>query len=66
MLALIMFGYALLEKDVPVGMIALAVIAGLTPEGQKIGSVNISQSFRQMMYGFSLTLFIGALFIMLF
>lgn len=65
-IALFMFVYALIAGDVPVGMMSLAVITGLVPPIAKVGSFSFGHEFQKTMYAFSITLFLGAMFLLLF
>lgn len=66
MMSLLIFAYALVAGDVPAGMLSLSVIAGLTPPSGKVSGFSFGHEFQKMMFGFSLTLFFGAMVMMFF
>lgn len=61
MMALLIFAYALTESDVPAGMLALALIAGLVPAG----GIRFGGGLEKALYAFSVTLFLGAFLLLL-
>lgn len=57
--AFCMFVYSLVERDIPVALVALAVMTGTIPVLDFLGD-NFARSLQRVMQAFSITLFIGA------
>lgn len=59
-LAVILLCYALLTGDASVAMLAVAVITGLIASSGALVQLPLGKAVQQMLYAFSVTLFIGA------
>lgn len=66
LISVLMLAYALVAGDVPTAMIAFAVVAGTFPASIRIGAVTFGRELQKAMHAFSLTLFGGALILLIF
>lgn len=65
-IAAAVFIYAIIERDVPVGMISFAVLIGNLPSDGRVLRIGIGRETSRMLHAFSITMFIGAIFLLFF
>lgn len=66
LIALMVLIYALIARDVPVGFVGIAALLGNCPADGHVFHFTVGREFSKVIHACSITIFIGAIFLMLF